>query len=101
LRDALRHLPIETEIIRDCHPLYTDPKNVFVPKLAGATDAKDALVGAPWFCDAGIFAEHGVPAVAFGPGSVRQAHIADEFIELNEVFRAARIIERFLLSLSG
>jgi acetylornithine deacetylase/succinyl-diaminopimelate desuccinylase family protein len=120
LRDALNRLPVETDIIRDCHPLFTDPKNAFVQKLTEAvadmvvrgqeTDAQreasldaprstlDVLVGAPWFCDAGIFAENGVPAVAFGPGSVAQAHIADEFIELREVDRAARITERFLLA---
>jgi acetylornithine deacetylase/succinyl-diaminopimelate desuccinylase family protein len=96
LRDALKRLPVETEIIRDCHPLHTDPKNAFVRQLSAA--AQTDVVGAPWFCDAGIFAESGVPAVAFGPGSVAQAHIADEFIELREVERAARITERFLLA---
>lgn len=96
LRDALKRLPVETEIIRDCRPLFTDPKNEFVRRLAAA--AQTEVAGAPWFCDAGIFAENGVPAVAFGPGSVAQAHIADEFIELKEVFRAAQMTEQFLLA---
>ena len=34
-------------------------------------------------------------AVAFGPGNMAQAHTADEFVELGEVFRAAQIVEEF------
>ena len=90
---------METQIIRDCQPLSTDPHNPFVQQLAAATDSgADALIGAPWFCDAALFAARGIPAVAFGPGSVAQAHTADEFIELKEVFRAEEILERFLLN---
>ncbi|NIR59316.1 MAG: acetylornithine deacetylase, partial [Gammaproteobacteria bacterium] len=36
--------------------------------------------------------------MAFGPGSVAQAHTADEFIALAEVHRAAGVAERFLLA---
>jgi acetylornithine deacetylase len=43
-----------------------------------------------------LFAARGVPAVAFGPGSVAQAHTADEFIDLNQILRAKQILERFL-----
>lgn len=35
---------------------------------------------APWFCDANRFADAGIPAVAFGPGSIKQAHTNNEFI---------------------
>ena len=112
-------LHVEAQGVRDCPPLYTHPENMFVQRLADAvvgplpsagvsfssrggtrlpTHSQDALVGASWFCDAAVFSEHGVPAVAFGPGDIAQAHTADEFIELREVFRAAQILERFLIS---
>jgi acetylornithine deacetylase/succinyl-diaminopimelate desuccinylase family protein len=98
LKEKLKRLGIETVMGRDCVPLYTDPANPFVQQLAAATGlGKEALVGAAWFCDAALFAEKGTPAVAFGPGNVAQAHTADEFIELKEAFRAARILEAFLL----
>jgi acetylornithine deacetylase/succinyl-diaminopimelate desuccinylase-like protein len=87
-------LGVEVQGVRDCPPLWTDPGNEFVRQLAAACEAD--VTGAPWFCDAAIFAARGVPAVAFGPGSTAQAHTADEFIELAEVRRAARILERFL-----
>lgn len=98
LREALQHLGIEIDNLHGSPPLFTDPKNPFVQRLAAATGQREALTTAPWFCDAGIFAAHGMPAVAFGPGNIGQAHTADEFIELHEVFRATQIIEEFLLS---
>ena len=98
LRDALKHLGVEIGSIRGCPPLYTDPTNPFVQRLAAAIGRPDALTVAPWFCDAGIFAARGIPAVAFGPGSAVQAHTADEFVELSEVFHAAQVLEGFLVS---
>jgi len=92
LRQLRERLSVEVEMIGVCGPLYTDPQNPFIRALGQET------VGAPWFCDAAFFAEYGIPAVAFGPGSVAQAHTADEFVELDEVFRAAQIIEGFLLT---
>jgi acetylornithine deacetylase/succinyl-diaminopimelate desuccinylase-like protein len=74
-------------------PLYTDPQHPFICALGRET------IGAPWFCDAAIFAEHGIPAIAFGPGNVAQAHTADEFVELDEVFLASQIMEKFLHSM--
>lgn len=40
---------------------------------------------ADWFCDANIFAGHGIPSVAFGPGSIAQAHTKDEYIARQEL----------------
>ena len=51
---------------------------------------------ADWFCDANIFAAHGTPAVAFGPGSIRQAHTKDEFILERELRAGAAAFGRFM-----
>lgn len=51
---------------------------------------------ADWFCDANIFAAHGTPAVAFGPGSIRQAHTKDEFILESELRAGAAAFGQFL-----
>ena len=92
LQQLRERLSVEVELIGVCAPLYTDPQNPFIRALGRET------VGAPWFCDAAVFAEHGTPAIAFGPGNVAQAHTADEYVELDEVFRATQIVEKFLLS---
>ena len=98
VRGALQHLGVKIDDIRSFPPLLTDPKNLLVERLAAAIGDGDVLAAAPWFSDAGILAAHGIPSVAFGPGSAAQAHTADEFIDLGEVLRAAQIFERFLIS---
>jgi acetylornithine deacetylase len=45
--------------------------------------------------DAAYLNEAGIPAVCFGPGSIAQAHAADEWIETEQVVRCARILARF------
>jgi len=44
--------------------------------------------------NASIYAAAGVPAVVFGPGSIEQAHTADEWIELVQVEAAAAALVR-------
>jgi acetylornithine deacetylase len=56
-----------------------------------------ALVGAPYGTDAAAFGASGVPAVVFGPGSVRQAHTADEYIEVSELALGADILQQVAL----
>ena len=79
-----------------CAPLDTPVDNPYVLKLA-ALGAP--LVGAPWFCDAAVFAAKGCPAIAIGPGSIDQAHTADEFIEVEELRRGGRFFLEFLQAL--
>jgi acetylornithine deacetylase/succinyl-diaminopimelate desuccinylase-like protein len=45
--------------------------------------------------DASKFARAGVPAVVLGPGSLDQAHTDDEWIDLEEIARAAEIYVDF------
>jgi acetylornithine deacetylase/succinyl-diaminopimelate desuccinylase-like protein len=51
---------------------------------------------ADWFCDANIFAAAGIPAVAFGPGNIAQAHTHDEFIREQDLADGAEAFFRFL-----
>ncbi len=78
-------------------PLFTDPAHPLVRLLA---ETGDGLAGAPWFCDAAVFAAAGVPAVAAGPGSVAQAHTKDEFIGLADLRAGADFFRDFLLRLA-
>ncbi|MBE3099892.1 MAG: M20 family metallopeptidase [Planctomycetes bacterium] len=45
----------------------------------------------PWASNAGIFREAGIPCIVFGPGSIRQAHTTDEYVDLEQVAAAARV----------
>jgi acetylornithine deacetylase/succinyl-diaminopimelate desuccinylase-like protein len=77
-------------------PLFTDPQTPLVQKLSSLGACP---TWAPWFCDAAIFAARGIPAVALGPGSIAQAHTADEWIKISDLEDGADFFERFLRSL--
>ena len=77
-------------------PLHTDPDHHLIAKLSSLGAP---AVGAPWFCDAAIFAEKGMPSVALGPGSIAQAHTADEWISVADLNAGADFFESFLKSL--
>lgn len=74
-------------------PLYTDPTHPLIVKL-GECGAKP--VGAPWFCDACFFAERGMPAVALGPGTIRQAHTKDEHIAIADLEKGVEFFRKFI-----
>ena len=89
---------IETETLNDNAGLDTPASHPIVIQLAAASGGR--CVGAPWFSDGAIFAQHGVPAVAFGAGSIAQAHTRDEFTPVAQVERCAAAMETFLANLS-
>jgi len=78
-------------------PLFTDPAHPLVAKLSALGASP---VGAPWFCDAAVFAAKGIPSVALGPGSIAQAHTADEFISVADLEAGADFFEQLLRSLA-
>lgn len=53
------------------------------------------LAGMSAWVDAGLLNEAGVPAVCFGPGSIDQAHAAEEWVPVHEIRTAATILEGF------
>jgi acetylornithine deacetylase len=60
--------------------------------LYGACEA----VGVPYGTDASKIAVAGIPAVVFGPGSIDQAHTADEWLSLDELTKASEAIYQFI-----
>jgi acetylornithine deacetylase len=53
--------------------------------------------GVAFGTDAGCYSAAGVPTVVFGPGSIEQAHTADEWVPLGEIERAIEAIYRFVV----
>jgi acetylornithine deacetylase len=75
--------------------------SVLVRGLLAACTAEDvapSVQGMTAWVDAAYLNEAGVPAVCFGPGSIEQAHTADEWIEAADVERCARVLARFAQS---
>ena len=53
---------------------------------------KPRRIAARYGTNASVFAAGGVPCVVFGPGSIEQAHTADEWIDLAQVEAAADML---------
>ena len=58
-----------------------------------------ALTGAPWFSDASHLAAAGIPSICLGPGSIDQAHTADEFISIADLETGARWFTKMIAGL--
>jgi acetylornithine deacetylase len=57
------------------------------------TGREPRSIGVPYGCDMRLFIGVGdTPCVVFGPGDVRVAHSADEFVPLDEVEACARVL---------
>ncbi|MEV0640034.1 M20 family metallopeptidase [Streptomyces sp. NPDC050619] len=77
------------------YALDTPPGSPVVAALCQAlTDEgrPGAVQGMPFGTDASKLARAGIPSVVFGPGSVTDAHSADESVALTDVALAARTI---------
>lgn len=64
-----------------------------VQSLTGKAARK---IGVAFGTDAASFAAAGVPCVVFGPGSIQQAHTAEEWVPLAEVQQAADVLYQAL-----
>lgn len=54
------------------------------------------ICGAVYTSDASYIAKNKIPVVVFGPGSIDQAHSAGEYVEVNQVMEAARVLARLV-----
>ncbi len=81
--------------VLECTPLATDPAHPMIRKLEAAGASR---IGAPWFCDAAVLAEGGIPSVAVGPGSIAQAHTEDEYLSITDFENGVAFFRDFLES---
>jgi acetylornithine deacetylase len=47
--------------------------------------------------DAALLNAAGIPAICFGPGDIGLAHAAEEYVMIEEIERATRVLERLAL----
>jgi len=66
------------------------------------TGRRPELLGEPYGADMQMFVNHGqTPCVIFGPGDVRVAHSADEYVPLEEVETCAHVLVEWVRSEIG
>jgi acetylornithine deacetylase len=72
--------------------------------VAAATEATGRaaeLVGVPYGTDMRHYTAHGIPALVCGPGSIDEAHSADESIALADVAQATDVFTRVIATFWG
>jgi acetylornithine deacetylase/succinyl-diaminopimelate desuccinylase-like protein len=58
--------------------------------VAAATGQSPKLAGFPGGCSTGIMLRRGIKSVIYGPGDLEQAHSADEWVDVEQLYQAAR-----------
>ncbi len=84
----MRGLPLSDE----ANAALADRLGAVAREVAG----EGGKIGVSYGTDAAALGAAGVSAVVFGPGSIEQAHTADEWIALDAVEKAAEIYYRFV-----
>jgi acetylornithine deacetylase len=51
------------------------------------------IIGVRYTSDASFLVRNGIPAMLFGPGSIEQAHTADEWVAVEQVIAAQKVLE--------
>lgn len=57
--------------------------------------------GVNYFADSGPFSAAGIVSVIFGPGDIAQAHTADEYLDLDQLYQATEIVLTLLTENAG
>ncbi len=65
-------------------------------RLALRVSGANETGAASFVCEAGLFAEAGIPAVICGPGTVEQAHQPNEYVELDQIAACSAFLRRLM-----
>jgi acetylornithine deacetylase len=90
---------IETEVVGEVDglvPALENEAREIVAELTGANDADLVSFGT----EAGIFQNLGMDVVVCGPGSIEQAHKADEFVLVDQLGQCLSMLEKLSEKLS-
>ncbi len=100
LRTVFPGFKIETvEVHSDVPPLDTNENDEIVSLIQSmsGTDSWDTV---SYAAEAGQFAEGGFQSIICGPGSIAQAHRADEFIAKSELEKGVKMIQKLVAEFS-
>jgi len=81
-------------------PSDVSPEAAVVQSLTRAIESEGmtaTIEGMSAWTDAAILNEAGIPSICFGPGDIRLAHAAEEWIPVAEIERATAVLARMAL----
>jgi acetylornithine deacetylase len=101
IREREPELSIEMEEPLKVSKAMETPENEKIVRVSAQsvekTIGRSLTKGAPYGTDASPLFHAGVPSVVLGPGSVDQAHTADEWVDIDQVVSAAEMYIRIML----
>jgi len=92
-QDVCKAMDITTEVmgeVVDLDPMIENGARDLISGLLGANGADVA----PFGTEAGLFQQTGMDVIVCGPGSIEQAHKADEFIRFDQLQQCVGMLER-------
>jgi len=73
-----------------------------IDAIVRSTDDAPIIEGVTYGSDLRLFTNHAhIPAVLFGPGDLRLAHAANEYVEIDEVLKTIKIIANMIVDWCG
>ena len=77
-------------------PAMTDDDSAELQHLIAALVTDDKRHKVAYATEGGQFTNAGIPTIICGPGSIEQAHKADEYVELSELERCDNFLAQLL-----
>ncbi|WP_227687542.1 acetylornithine deacetylase [Psychrobacter immobilis] len=77
-------------------PAMTDSDSAELQALIAALTGDDKRHKVAYATEGGQFTNSGIPTIICGPGSIEQAHKADEYVELSEIERCDGFLQKLL-----
>jgi len=102
IRREIPHIEVVIEAPYQYSPAMETPEAAPVVRLA--IQACEKILGhskidsVPFGTDAAKLTQAGISSIVFGPGSIDQAHTVKEWVDVNEVARAAQIFHELMLT---
>jgi acetylornithine deacetylase len=98
--EATRHLfpdmAIHTEIYHPFVPALDTPEHLPIVDLVKELSGISEVDAVSYAAEAGQFAEGGFESIICGPGSIQQAHRANEFISIEQLDKGVEFISRLV-----
>ncbi|MDB4508097.1 M20/M25/M40 family metallo-hydrolase [Akkermansiaceae bacterium] len=99
LREWLVNEEIELTKAAEYPPMEMSEDHPWLKKISEIQGGL-TLTGAPWFSDAAHLSKAGLSSICLGPGSIDQAHKADEFIKISDLEEGAEWFTKFIQGLA-
>lgn len=93
---AIMHPPMLTDLPLET-PVECLPVRAMLQVLSDLGCHREPA-GMPFGSDASKFGALGIPSLIFGPGSIDQAHSANEFVDCQQVLTCQQVYRRYMLS---